>query len=69
MKKENARIGMKVVIKDSATACIGDNIGDVLVIRVIGDKGVFCTPTGRPMAYQTYYYYDEVKRVKGHAYL
>lgn len=69
MKKKNIRVGMKVIIKDNAMLIGEDKVGDVMVVREIGEMGVFCTPPFHPLQYRSYYHFDEVKRVRGHAYL
>jgi hypothetical protein len=69
MKKDNARVGMKVEIKDGAWLVEDDSAGDVLIIREIGDRGVYCTPLHHPFGQRHYYGFEEVRRLKGHAYL
>lgn len=65
MKKSNVRLGMKVQVKEGSGRV---SAGRQVVVREIGDEGVFCTPLGSPLGARTYYYFNEVKRVKGHAY-
>jgi hypothetical protein len=64
MKKKNARIGMNVQIKDGAWAVGGDSPGDIKQIERFDDNGVGVWTTD-----EHYYTYEEIRKVKGHAYL
>lgn len=69
MKKANAVVGMKVQIKDGAWLVGNDEVGDVLTVYNLTSSGMDCTKHGDVVEGAHFYTYEEVRKVKGHAYL
>lgn len=69
MKKSNARLGMKVQIKDGAWLVEDNKVGDVLNVTRLTPLGMWLAEKGKTTGDAHFYTYNEVRKVKGHAYL